>query len=119
MPSLTFFKSQEKETWDLSSLRKNFFLTLGTWQLKFLFLNENLKYAFFPFFSSMKTLNMHFFPYKFDQNTCKNSNYWKTAGLRLAIFRGTPGNFNYQVKFRLLEKCWPQASYFQGNSWKL
>ena len=25
MPSLTFFKSQEKETWDLSSLRKNFF----------------------------------------------------------------------------------------------
>ena len=47
---------------------------------------------------------MHFFPYKFDQKTCNNSNYWKTAGLRPAIFRGTPGNFNYQVKFRLLEK---------------
>ena len=83
-------KSQEKlfpDTWDLSSLRKNFFLRLGNWN----------------FFFSMKTLNMHFFPYKFDQNTCKNSNYWKTAGLRPAIFRGTPGNFNYPVKFGLLE----------------
>ena len=113
-------KSQEKlfpDTWDLSSLRKNFFLRLGNWN--FFFSMKTLNMHFFPFFSSMKTLNMHFFPYKFDQNTCKNSNYWKTAGLRPAIFRGTPGNFNYQVKFGLLENSWPPASYFQGNSWKL
>ena len=113
-------KSQEKlfpDTWDLSSLRKKIFLRLGNWN--FFFSMKTLNMHFFPFFFSMKTLNMHFFPFKFDQNTCKISNYWKTTGLRPAIFRGTPGNFNYQVKFGLLENSWPSACYFQGNSWKL
>ena len=59
-------KSQEKlfpDTWDLSSLRKNFFLRLGNWN--FFFSMKTLIMHFFPYFFSMKTSNMHFFPFKF------------------------------------------------------
>ena len=55
-------KSQEKlfpDTWDLSSLRKNF--CPETWQLEFLFLNENVKYAFFPFLFLNENLKYAFF----------------------------------------------------------
>ena len=46
------------------------------------------------------------------------SGYWKIAGLRPAIFRGTPGNWEHP-QCKLLENSRPMACYFQWNSWKL
>ena len=52
-----------------------------------------------------------------------NSGYWKIAGLRPAIFNGTPGNLEdtarVSIQFELLENSRPPACYFQWNSWKL
>jgi len=66
----------------------------------------------------------------------KYLNYWKIAGLRPAIFRGTPGNCDAYVEvltkvililvnfleyffFKLLENSRPTACYFQRTSKKL
>ena len=47
-----------------------------------------------------------------------NSNYWKIAGLRPAIFRGTLGNWGiHNVNYGKIAGL--TACYFQWNSWKL